>query len=50
MLVARLWDRIWNGVAGALCSTPEGKNKYEWAVNIGRKYWKPEWMKTASSI
>lgn len=37
MLVARLWDRIWNGVAGALCSTPEGKNKYEWAVNIGRK-------------
>lgn len=37
MLVARLWDRIWNGVAGALCTTPEGKNKYEWAVNIGRK-------------
>ncbi|HPT70346.1 MAG TPA: AMP-binding protein [Syntrophomonas sp.] len=37
MLVARLWDRIWNGVAGALCYTPEGKNKYEWAVNIGRK-------------
>ncbi|NLW90544.1 MAG: long-chain fatty acid--CoA ligase [Syntrophomonadaceae bacterium] len=37
MLVARLWDRIWNGVAGVLCSTPEGKNKYEWAISIGRK-------------
>ena len=37
MLVARLWDRIWNGVAAALCSTPEGKNKFEWAINIGRK-------------
>lgn len=37
MLVARLWDRIWNGVAGAISSSPEGKNKYEWAMNIGRK-------------
>jgi long-chain acyl-CoA synthetase len=24
-------------VAAALCSTPEGKNKFEWAINIGRK-------------
>lgn len=37
MLVARLWDRIWNGVAAAICSTPEGKESYEWAVSIGRK-------------
>ncbi len=37
MLVARLWDRIWNGVAAALCSTPEGKNRFEWAINIGHK-------------
>ena len=37
MLVARLWDRIWKGVAAAMCSTPEGKSKFEWAINIGRK-------------
>ncbi|NLJ73343.1 MAG: AMP-binding protein, partial [Syntrophomonadaceae bacterium] len=37
MLVARLWSRIWNGVAAQICSTPEGKEKYEWAINIGHK-------------
>lgn len=37
MLVARLWSRIWNGVAAQICSTPEGKDKYEWAINIGHK-------------
>jgi len=37
MLVARLWDRIWKGVAAALCSTPEGKEKFEWAMSVGRK-------------
>lgn len=37
MLVARLWDRIWNGVAAQLCASPQGRNKYEWAINIGRQ-------------
>lgn len=37
MLVSRLWERIWNGVANLICSTPEGKTKYDWAINVGRK-------------
>lgn len=37
MIVARLWDRIWNGVAAQICATPQGKNQYEWAINVGRK-------------
>lgn len=37
MLVARLWARIWNGVAAQLCSTPEGKEKYEWAMSVGHR-------------
>ncbi|MGE5422609.1 MAG: AMP-dependent synthetase/ligase [Ignavibacteriales bacterium] len=37
MLVARLWDRILNGVKGAICSTPEGKQNLEWAMEVGRK-------------
>ncbi len=37
MLVARLWDRIWNGVAAQICSTPEGKSKYEWAIDVGHR-------------
>ncbi|MGE5454013.1 MAG: AMP-dependent synthetase/ligase, partial [Methylocystaceae bacterium] len=37
MLVARLWTRIWNGVAGHICSTPQGKEKYEWAMRIGHQ-------------
>ncbi|MDO4540988.1 MAG: AMP-binding protein [Syntrophomonadaceae bacterium] len=37
MLVARLWDRLWNGVAAAIGSTPEGREGFEWAVNVGHK-------------
>ncbi len=37
MLVARLWDRIWNGVAAQICASPQGKEKYDWAINVGRK-------------
>lgn len=37
MLVSRLWERIWNGVANLICSTPQGKEKYDWAINIGHK-------------
>lgn len=37
MLVARLWSRIWSGVAAHLCSTPQGKEKYEWAMKVGHQ-------------
>ncbi len=37
MLVARLWSRIWNGVAAQICSNPQGKEKYEWAMDIGHR-------------
>ncbi|MGE5422139.1 MAG: AMP-dependent synthetase/ligase [Ignavibacteriales bacterium] len=37
MLVARLWDRIFNGVSAAICSTPEGKQKFSWAMDVGRR-------------
>lgn len=37
MLVARLWDRLYNGIASAIQATPEGKEKYQWANQVGRK-------------
>jgi long-chain acyl-CoA synthetase len=35
ILVTRLWDRLYNGIKTAICSTPEGKAKFEWAMDIG---------------
>ncbi len=37
MMVARLWFRIFSGVKALITSTPEGKEKFEWAMNIGQK-------------
>ena len=37
LLVPRLWDRIFNGLKGALTSTPEAKANFDWAMEVGRK-------------
>lgn len=37
LLVPRLWDRIFNGLKGLLTSTPEGREKFEWAMAVGKK-------------
>lgn len=37
LLVPRLWDRIYAGFKGAFCSSPEGKELFEWAYRVGEK-------------
>ena len=37
MMVARLWSRVFNGVSALISATPEGKEKFEWAMGIGKK-------------
>lgn len=37
LLVPRLWDRIYNGLKGMLTSTPEGKEAFDWAIEVGKK-------------
>ncbi|SHH14968.1 long-chain acyl-CoA synthetase [Thermosyntropha lipolytica DSM 11003] len=37
LLVPRLWDRIYAGFKGAFCSSPEGKELFEWAYKVGEK-------------
>ncbi|MGE5397353.1 MAG: AMP-dependent synthetase/ligase [Chitinophagales bacterium] len=35
LLVPRLWDRIFNGIRSLLTSTPEGKQRFENAMQVG---------------
>lgn len=37
LFVPRLWDRVFNGFKGAFCSTPEGAELFNWAMEIGDK-------------
>ncbi len=37
MMVARLWDRVFEGVKALITSTPEGKETFEWAMEVGRR-------------
>lgn len=37
LFVPRLWDRIFNGLKGALTSSPQGRETFEWALEVGRK-------------
>ena len=37
MMVARLWSRVFEGVKAMICSTPEGKERFEKAMSIGRR-------------
>ncbi len=37
MMVARLWDRVFEGVRALITSSPEGKQKFEWAMEVGRR-------------
>ncbi|MBO8158656.1 long-chain fatty acid--CoA ligase [Thermosyntropha sp.] len=37
LLVPRLWDRIYAGFKAAFCSSPEGKELFEWAYKVGEK-------------
>lgn len=37
LFVPRLWDRILNGFKGIFCSTPEGNELFNWAMDIGEK-------------
>jgi len=37
MMVPRIWSRVFNGVKAMISATPEGKEKFEWAMDVGRK-------------
>ncbi len=37
MMVARLWDRVFEGVKALITASPEGKQKFEWAMDVGRR-------------
>lgn len=37
LLVPRLWDRIYSGFKAAFCSSPDGKQLFDWAEKVGER-------------